>query len=63
MAKQLLRIVEFVMEKSPIPSMPEYVVDALWDKTALLKDWKAMADLSQNESLLSSDQHQVRTHT
>lgn len=35
--KQLVTLVDFILESHPIPDMPSYVVDSLWGKTKLLQ--------------------------
>lgn len=35
--KLLVSLVDFVVEQSPTPDMPNYTVEAVWDKTDILK--------------------------
>lgn len=57
---QLRAFLDFIEEKTQHAELPNYIVDALWGKAAVLKDWTAMTNLllteSQKKALSDSQQ-------
>jgi cohesin complex subunit SA-1/2 len=57
---QLRAMLDFIEEKTQHAELPNYVVDALWGKATVLKDWAAMTNLllteSQKKALSDSQQ-------
>ena len=57
---QLRSLLDFIEEKTQHAELPNYIVDALWGKAPVLRDWSAMTNLlltdSQKKSLSESQQ-------
>lgn len=55
-AAQLSALLDFIVNRTRLPAMPVYVVDALWGRCDALRNWKAMVDLLQDEEALQEPQ-------
>lgn len=52
---QLKELLSFVMKQTYQPKNPNYVIDALWEQTSVVKAWDAMSQLMVDEELEANE--------